>query len=284
MKDSPQITLGRIDYANAWPIFFHFREERLGGRVRLSTQVPSRLNAALRERELDVAAISSFAYAQNSEDYILLPGLSVSAEDRVNSILLFLKRPLEEVLRGTIAMTDTSATSVNLLRILMQEYYGATPRYLTTAPSLDDMLDQADAALLIGDTAIKASWRQTGCEVIDLGALWRSWTGHGMTFAVVAARRELALSQPDLLDEVHAALLESKRLSLREPEELVAKACRELGGEPSYWRRYFQELNYDLGPRQLAGLSLYFGYARKLGLLERDVRMEYWNDQTLSHG
>lgn len=284
MESRHPITLGRIDYANAWPIFFHFREEQLGGRVNLSTQVPSRLNEALQKGELDVAAISSFAYAQNSDDYVLLPGLSVSAEDRVNSILLFMKRPLEQVLRGTIAMTDTSATSVNLLRILMQEYYGATPQYKTTAPSLDDMLEIADAALLIGDTAIKASWRQTGCEVIDLGALWRRWTGHGMTFAVVAARKDIARRQPQLMSELHDALLDSKRRSLDDLEPLITKACRELGGEAEYWRRYFQELNYDFGPSQQAGLSLYLRYARKLGLLNRDVRMQYLNQQSLSHG
>ena len=284
MESTHPITLGRIDYANAWPIFFHFREELLGGRVHLSTQVPARLNEALNKRELDVAAISSFAYAQHSEDYVLLPGLSVSAEDRVNSILLFMKRPLEEVLRGTIAMTDTSATSVNLLRILMHEYYGASPQYKTMAPSLDDMLESADAALLIGDTAIKASWRKTGCEVIDLGALWRSWTGHGMTFAVVAARKDIASSHASLLSELHEALLESKRRSLQDLSPLIAKACSELGGEAEYWQRYFQELNYDFGPSQQAGLALYLRYARKLGLLNQDVRMQYLNHQSLSHG
>ncbi|MFS0722650.1 menaquinone biosynthesis protein [Paenibacillus sp. 1P07SE] len=284
MESRHPITLGRIDYANAWPIFFHLHEARLGGGVQVTTQVPARLNAGLQRGELDVAAISSFAYAQHSDDYILLPGLSVSSEDRVNSILLFMKRPLEEVLQGTIAMTNTSATSVNLLRILMHNYYGAQPHYTTTAPSLDDMLESADAALLIGDTAIKASWRDTGCQIIDLGALWRRWTGHGMTYAVVAARKDVAQQQPELLSELHEALLDSKRRSLQQPELLVARACEELGGEPAYWRRYFQELNYDLGPSQQAGLSLYFRYARELGLLEQDVRMQYLNHQSLSHG
>ncbi|WP_274651648.1 menaquinone biosynthetic enzyme MqnA/MqnD family protein [Paenibacillus humicola] len=278
-KNRP-ITIGRIDYANAWPIY-HYAEELLPeGRFRIEQKVPSALNRAMRMGELDITSMSSFAYAQNAEHYLLLPDLSVSARGRVNSILLFTRKPIEDVLGGTIALTATSATSVNLLKIIMSLYFEASPAYLTMEPSLDDMLEQADAALLIGDTAIQASWASRDLTVLDLGELWRSWTGCGMTFALCAVRRETAEAEPEAVSAVLRAFTESKRRSIRALQPLVDKACRELGGEPAYWNRYFRELHYDFGPEEQSGLSLYFRYALRLGLLEHDVDMQFFEDQT----
>ncbi|REE94277.1 futalosine synthase [Paenibacillus taihuensis] len=277
------ITVGRIDYANVWPIF-HYAEEQLpSDQFKIEKRVPSALNRALRQGEIDITSMSSFAYAENAENYLLLPDLSVSAKGRVNSILLFLKKPLEEVLKGRIALTTTSATSVNLLKILMKLYYNAEPSYITMEPKLDEMLEEADAALLIGDTAITASWEnaERGLQVIDLGELWRNWTGYGMTFALVAVRREIAETYPEMVAEVHRALTASKEKSLRELTPLVEKACMLLGGGPAYWSRYFKELHYDFGANEQAGLTLYFDYAHQLGLLPNEVQMKFFEDQNV---
>ncbi|MBM7564489.1 menaquinone biosynthesis protein [Paenibacillus sacheonensis] len=280
MGTNRPITVGRIDYANVWPIF-HYAEQQLPeDRFRIEKRVPAALNRALRQGEIDITSMSSFAYAENADNYLVLPDLSVSAKGRVNSILLFMKKPLDQVLRGRIAMTTTSATSVNLLKILMKLYYQAEPSYVTMEPSLDDMLAEADAALLIGDTAIHASWanRHKGLAVIDLGELWRSWTGYGMTFALVAVRREVAERDPEAVSDVLHALTESKERSLRDLNPLIAKACAQLGGEPSYWHRYFHELHYNFGSDEQAGLSLYFDYAHQLGLLPHEVHMRFFED------
>lgn len=274
------LTVGRIDYANVWPIF-HYAEQQLpADRFRIEKRVPAALNKALRQGEIDVTSMSSFAYAEHADNYLLLPDLSVSAKGRVNSILLFLKKPLEEVLVGRIAMTATSATSVNLLKILMKLYYNAEPSYITMEPNLEDMLAEADAALLIGDTAIQASWanRHGGLVVIDLGELWRNWTGYGMTFALVAVRKEIAEKAPQAVADVLHALTASKERSLRDLQPLVDKACAQLGGEASYWSRYFNELNYNFGSDEQAGLNLYFDYAHRLGLLPHEVRMRFFSD------
>ncbi|WP_308639139.1 menaquinone biosynthetic enzyme MqnA/MqnD family protein [Paenibacillus silvisoli] len=274
------ITVGRIDYANVWPIF-HYAEQQLPQeRFRIEKRVPAALNKALKQGEVDITSMSSYAYAENANDYLLLPNLSVSARGRVNSILLFLKKPLEDVLKGRIAMTATSATSVNLLKIIMKLYYKAEPSYVTMEPNLDDMLEEADAALLIGDTAIQASWanKERGMAVIDLGELWRNWTGYGMTFALVAVRKEIAAADPEAVSTVLHALTESKERSLSDLRPLVDKACTLLGGEADYWTRYFQELHYNFGSDEQAGLTLYFDYAHQLGLLPHEVQMQFFTD------
>ncbi|MBW7473444.1 menaquinone biosynthesis protein [Paenibacillus oenotherae] len=274
------ITIGRIDYANVWPIF-HYAEQMLpGDRFIIDKRVPSALNGAMKRGEVDITAMSSFAYAEHADDYLLLPDLSVSAKGRVNSILLFMKEPLERVLQGTIALTATSATSINLLKIIMSLHYGANPSYVTMEPDLDSMLQHADGALLIGDPAIQASWQDRGLTVIDLGELWQRWTGYGMTFALFAVRRETAAERPQEVAAVLRALSESKRKSLKDRGPLIDQACRQLGGESGYWDRYFQELSYDFGSEEQAGLKLYFDYAQQLRLLRHEVRMQFFIENT----
>jgi chorismate dehydratase len=270
------IRIGRIDYTNVWPVFHHFDPAQLNVPAEIVSEMPATLNRKLKSGDIDMAAISSFAYGVSSRSYYLLPNLSVSAHVKVNSILLFLKSPLERVIRGRIALTTTSATSVNLLKIIMTKFYGGNPEYFEAEPSLDGMLEQADAALLIGDHAIRASWENRGYRVLDLGEVWSLWTGHGMTFALWAVRRDAAQAHPGEVQALFEGLLDSKRRTAKDMDSVIAKAIRSIGGTSSYWRYYFDHLNHDFGPEQQAGLLLYFRYARELGLMDEDVVLEPW--------
>lgn len=270
MGSDRTLAVGRIDYANAWPLFHYVDQEALSPHgAAIVSRIPAELNRALMNGELALSAVSSFAYARHADDYLLLPDLSVSSDGTVHSILLFLNKPLDQVRNGLIAMTNTSATSVNLLKVLMSVYLEGDPRYVTMEPDLELMLEQADAALLIGDTAIQASWQNTAHQVIDLGEMWHRFTGFGMTYAVAAVRKDAALQHPEAVAAVQQAMQASKRRSLSDIEPLVKQACVALGGDSAYWRRYFRTLQYDFGERRQEGLRLYFQYAVKLGLLER---------------
>lgn len=271
------LVVGRIDYANAWPLFHHLDSliSHSDTNIQVVSKVPALLNQMLQEGSLQVSAISSFSYGKNSEDYVLLPNLSVGSEGNVHSILLILKEQIETNPPKRIAVTTTSATSVNLLKILMKKYYELDPVYEPAEPDLDSMLENADAALLIGDTAIHASWEKKGRQVIDLGGVWNAWTGLAMTYAVVAARKETAELYPAALRSLYEAMLASKRLSLSDLSPLVDKACQELGGAPAYWNMYFTNLQYHFGRKQQEGLSLYFRYAKELGLLDQDAALRF---------
>ncbi|MCD9021200.1 menaquinone biosynthetic enzyme MqnA/MqnD family protein [Cohnella silvisoli] len=267
------IKLGRISYTNAWPVFHHFDPAELPFQTELHSDMPATLNRKLRAGEIDIAAISSYAYGISSASYYLLPNLSVSSFGRVQSILLFLKSPLEKVIHGKIALTTTSATSVNLLKIIMEKFYGGKPTYEDAEPSLESMLENADAALLIGDHAIRASWLKHGYRVLDLGEVWNLWTGQWMTYALWAVHRETAHRYPEALQSIYNGLLESKRKSTDDLEPIVSKALHQIGGTSPYWHNYFQHLCHDFGAEQKAGLQLYFQYARELGLMSDEVQL-----------
>jgi chorismate dehydratase len=278
MRSDQPLFVGRIDYANAWPLFHYATEDVLAPHTaHIVSRIPAQLNRALVNGELAMSAVSSFAYAYHADQYLLLPDLSVSSDGAVHSILLFSKKPLEQLRNGRIALTNTSATSVNLLKILMSCYVEGNPSYETMEPNLDLMLEHADAALLIGDTAIHASWVDKGLQVFDLGDMWHRFTGFGMTYAVVAVSKEAALAQRDVIASVHRAMIESKNKSLADLSPLVRQACDQLGGAPDYWTYYFETLKYDFAQHRQEGLRLYFRYAAQLGLLEREPELAFFN-------
>ncbi|TDL54087.1 menaquinone biosynthesis protein [Paenibacillus dendritiformis] len=275
------IRIGRIDYTNVWPIFYHFQPKNTRAVLDMIPAVPAGLNQAMREGRIDMGPISAFAYGISSEQYTLFPNLSVSAHGRVNSIFLFLKKPLEEALRGKIALTTTSATSTNLFKIIAAKFYHARPEYIPMDPDLEAMMAEADGAVLIGDHAIRASWNNPGYEVIDLGELWRQWTGHWMTFAVWAVNRDVIREHGDDIKIIMEAFEASKRKSLLDPRPLAQEAVRTIGGTVGYWMNYFTNLNYDFDRPQQEGLQCYFQYAYELGLIDHEVRLELWSENTV---
>ncbi|WP_176444811.1 menaquinone biosynthesis protein [Paenibacillus herberti] len=277
VANSRPIGVGRIDYTNAWPLFHYVPDETEDYRIVRS--VPSGLNRMLQQGELGVSAVSSFIYGMEPQRYVLLPGLSVGTVGPVRSILLFLKKPLKEVLRGKIAMTDTSATSVSLLKMILRLRYDGNPEYTVMKPDLGAMLKDNDAALLIGDSAIRASWESHGLEVMDLGREWKEWTGLGMTYAVVAARREAVENSRSEVLRIHEDLLASRRRSTANLEPLVQRAVASIGGTKAYWTEYFTGLQYDFGPELREGLELYYRYAHELGLVDGKAVLEFMNSQ-----
>ncbi|WP_168119157.1 menaquinone biosynthesis protein [Paenibacillus sp. HB172176] len=274
------IAIGEIDYANAWPLFIGLERYLTGISYERKPHVPSQLNRLLSIGELDMAAVSSFAYGQHAESYALMPQLSVGSIGKVHSILLFLKKPLEEELPSRIAVTTTSATSVNLLKIVMAMKWQCTPEYIACEPRLEEMLAHSDAALLIGDPAIKASWENRDMHVVDLGEMWHNWTGLGMTYAVVAVRREAIASAANEVNRVHEAMKDTLRYNLLHREQLSDRACRVLGGSRKYWDHYFRSLQYDFGEKLRDGLALYYSYAWQLGLLDSPVDMRFMEEQS----
>lgn len=277
-----EILIGKISYTNAWPMYHHLKVDRLSQPSRLVSEVPSVLNQGILDKTLDVAPVSSFAYGLGSEQLLLLPDLSVSSHGAVKSILLFSRKPIQELGDASIALTNTSATSVNLLKIIMSKAYHCSPTYVVCEPNLDAMMENHDAALLIGDHAITASWQEHGFIVTDLGEIWKSWTGHSMTFALWTVHRSFAQKNEAFIAELVGAFEKSKQESLANLDSLVQEAYEKIGGTRDYWHSYFTNLCYDFNDKIQTGLQLYFDYAHELGLLDHKVHMELWSNNTLT--
>ena len=116
------LRIGRIAYLNVAPYFHYLSEEGFCGEI--ISGVPSELNAMLADGSIDACPSSSFEYGLHADDYLLLPGHSISSFGPVHSVLLFTPGPLNGLSGEEIAITGESATSINLLKILLKEFCG----------------------------------------------------------------------------------------------------------------------------------------------------------------
>lgn len=278
------VRIGKINYANVWPVFYDFPGDRLQARTALIEQTPTELNRALLAGEIEMGFISAFAYLQNPQRYLLFPDLSISAQGEVSSILLFHDRPIAEICSGRIALPITSATSVHMLKVILEGMFAGKPNYMTVEPDLDRMIRhcQADAALLIGDDAIRASFKPLTRYVTDLGKLWHERTGHAMTYAVWAIREDFAQREPELIDHIYGELLRSLHEGSRHLNELAEQAAVSYGGSRPYWDNYYRQLEYGFGSREHIAMRYYHTALTGIGCSLPPFQLNLWQPNTMN--
>lgn len=267
-QDAPRRPrVGHIQFLNCLPIYYGLVRTGALLDVDLTKDTPDRLSDALVSGDLDVGPISLVEYLRNAEDLLLLPDLAVGSDGPVLSVNLVSQHPLAELTGRRVALGSTSRTSVLLARMLLAERYRVWPEYYRCPPDLGAMMLEADAAVLIGDTALRALYEgpALGLTVTDLGAAWREWTGLPMVFAVWAVRRDFAERHPGQVKDVHEAFLRSRDLCLTQIDDVAADAARwEVFDAPTL-ANYFRTLDFSLGARQQDGLRMFAGKAAVAG-------------------
>ncbi|MCL7745907.1 menaquinone biosynthesis protein [Halalkalibacter alkaliphilus] len=276
------VVIGEISYTNILPFFYHLDKKMLTEyNCQFVPQVPAQLNNEMSKGRIDIGGISSYAYAENASRYTLLPNLSVTSYGAVNSIFLFSKVPLQELNGKKVALTWSSASSVHLLKIILEHFHSLQISYTTMNPNVTSMLKDHDACLLIGDDAIVARRKYaTSLYHYDLGELWYEKTGLPMTFAVFAVRNEALRNHPSLVGLIYRSFLQSKLESeSKNYQPMIASILKTHGGEKAFWDHYFQKLCNDFGPEEQKGLSYYFDLLYQLNYLSQPVKvLRIWDE------
>lgn len=270
------LTVGHIAYANCVPFFHYLRESGFTGRI--VPGVPSELNRLLATGAIDISPSSAFEYARNWRNYVLLPGHSISACGPVQSVLLFSPRPLDQIGSGPIDLTPDSASSVNLLRVLLGEYLAADPAICRPAMApVEELAAQGGSVLVIGDRALRLAAALRGTtQIHDLGELWWRFTGLPFVFALWIVRQEAALAKEAALRRLQEQLGTSRRRAFADLAGVAAHTPeRAWMGEAAlldYWRC----MSYELEASHLAGLTRYFQLCFKHGLLPDEPPLRFF--------
>ena len=257
--------MGHIQFLNCLPIYWGLVRSGALLDVELTKDTPDRLNDALVRGDLDIGPISLVEYLRHADDLLLLPDLAVGSDGPVLSVNLVSTKPLTDL--RTVALGSTSRTGVLLAKMLLAEVHGVRPEFFRCPPELGTMLLEADAAVVIGDVALRALYEAPalGLTVTDLGAAWREWSGLPMVFAVWAVRKDFALANPGVVKDVHEAFLRSRDLCLDELDEAADAAARWEPFDADTLATYFRTLDFSLGARQVAGLREFATRAAALG-------------------
>jgi chorismate dehydratase len=263
MNTMPALRLSVVQYLNTVPLIWGMLHGNQRGKFDLQLTVPSGCADAIAERRADVGIVPSIEY-QRIEDIKIIPGMSIASKFEVKSVLLLSKMPLAEV--QTVALDESSRTSAALVRILLQKFYSRQVTYLPAAPDPEEMLRQADAALLIGDPAL--AYRGPA-EVFDLAREWRKFTGLPFVFAVWMGHSSANLSRRR---EDFSA---SRDFGLGHIDEIAAEYAPKLGLTPSVVRLYLtRNIDYSLDEENLQGLKLFYKLAHEVGITsaEKEIR------------
>lgn len=286
-----KLRISIVQYLNTAPLVWGFTNGPLRGKYDLSFTLPSQCAYDLRNGRADVAIIPAIEY-QRIDDLVILPDMAIASKKQVRSLLIVSKKPIEQV-RG-FALDSSSRSTQALTRILCAEKWKIAPTFFEASPDLAEMLEQADAALLIGDPALRISLGieqgsrmgtegQTICPAAALGITssemlyvydavteWKSLTGLPAVLAVWAARRDVATP------EVTADFLASRDFGLSRIAEISYDASLELELSAQALETYLRRnIDFSLDSENRLGLDLYYQHAARLGLIPKARPIEW---------
>ena len=262
------LRLGQIEYANCTPIFHALKELFAASGYEYVGGVPAQLNALLAAGAIDVCPSSSIVYALQPERFLIIPDISISSCGPVQSVFLFSVLPIEELNGKKILVTAESATSVNLLKILLEKRFGCKCTFRTTKEPYQQALKEAPAVLLIGDSALKAAQSVANLFVYDLGELWYQWTKTPFVFALWLASRSAFEEHFDAIHELASHLRLCKAYASANLER-IADASPDVVwmGREDLLRYWKNNISYDLSDEHRSGLKLFFQLAAEMNLI-----------------
>ena len=292
-KNMDKLRISIVEFLNTAPLVWGFTDGPLAGKYDLSFAVPSQCAEDLKAGRADVGIIPAIEY-QRMENAVVLPGMAIAAKNEVRSILVVSKVPIDQA--RTFALDTNSRSSVGLVRILCRRHWNIAPEFIDSSPDAEEMLSRADAALMIGDPALRLRLKVDALQakvpegkdccgsgdaeplvkgvqtlfVYDVAQQWREMTGHSCVLAIWVARRGRVT--PEIAQDFQA----SREYGLAHIAEIAEGAALKLDLPPRDLERYLSEnINFSLDEENLAGLNLYFQECVRAGLIPRARELEF---------
>lgn len=272
-----QPRLGHINFINCLPLSYGLSYGGFARGLSIEAAVPAVLNQLIIEGKLDAGPVSSIIYARHSRKLLILPDVSISANGGLESILLVAKRPIHELGGARIALTNKSATSHCLLKIILQQFYQVVPEYHISGLSLDaGVMEDADAVLFIGDDALYAYHnRIEGYFYYDLGAEWKNLTGLRMVYAVWVVNRDFVQERPDDAAAIYRRVTGGFAYGLDHIDDAVDTLVGKMPFTTGQLSHYIHLLNYRFTSEHQQALTTYYRLAHGLGLIEAVPEIEF---------
>ena len=264
-----RVRLGCVEYLNARPLVVGLEH---APEFSLRFDVPARCAELLHAGDIDLGLIPSIECLRGPEPYAIVPSVAVSSTGPVASVALYTRRNPRDI--RSVALDTTSRTSVALTRVIARKAFGVSPDLVTMAPSLEPMLAEADAALIIGDRALFLDHVAAGATKIDLGETWTRVTGLPFVYAFWAGR-------PGAVAPAQVRALQQARAAGEASSAAVARSC--FPGDPAaqaVGEQYLRDnIRHSLGAPEIEGLRAFYSYAAELGLVDFDGSMRFYAER-----
>ena len=262
MTEAPDSNLkpkiAAISYLNTVPLVWGLLHGPQQNLLDVSFCLPSEAADRLAGGTADVGIVSSIEVPR--QDLTCYPEIGIASFGRVRSLLLIAKCPLSEV--RVLAADTSSRTTVVLAQILLNLDYGASPILVPTRPDLKTMLDVADAAVIIGDPALRLNPAELEYASYDLGELWTNFSGKPMIYAMWSGKPNRASA------ETFAILDASYRYGKQNLDSIIISETKRQGLPADLVSTYLRDnIKFELNSTYISGLETYYQHARALSLL-----------------
>jgi predicted solute-binding protein len=253
--------IGKIPYLNSVPFYANLEKEQ----YKILPITPRRMGVLSKQGQIDAGLFSLMDYFEQEEQLELM-GWCIATRDQVKSVMLFSNEGWNRLDGKIIGITDDTATSVKLLKVLLQKKYGVRAKFERLHSGVNDY-SKYDAVLLIGDEALR--WNKTGLNgfelVYDLAKEWYDWQKLPFVFAVWAMKKSLSPeTKRELGSLVHSSLAKSQD-ELALIGELHGKQIGLTAEEAS---EYLAGFNFHLGEREREAMGKFREFAAEVGLVK----------------
>jgi len=271
-----RLRIAAINFLNPAPLMWDFEhaplDSALARRYRIDRMLPSECAARLVSGQADLGLIPIAALAANP-GLRILPGCTIASKHHVRSLLLVRRasQPIQAI--RTVAADTASRTTVTYARILFHKWGNPSVPFIPLAADLDRMLDQADAAIVIGDPALLAleerlnRFERSGEELVyhDLAHEWISLTG----LPFVSAVWSFAPAGGKTFDEsIVEDCIASRDHGLQNIDTLVAEWSARLPIPEQTIRTYLtSNIHYILDEECIEGMRGFYRMAAEVGAL-----------------
>jgi chorismate dehydratase len=207
---------------------------------------PKRLAEMLERKEIDFAPVPSFYFLKKKDMLKSYEFCIASLKKALSVVVISNGKRLDE---DCIAITNQTLTSVNLLRIILEERRMKNRLVMLNESKASELLKHCKHALVVGDEAIKA--RMIYRVVMDLGEEWYELTGYPMVFGISASLRERNAGR------ISKLLIESVDWGIKHLSEVVEVARQKFSMPAEFLEKYFTALSYRVGAKERKGLKAF---------------------------
>ncbi len=272
------VKVGVINYLNTFPVYYGIEKGivKLPRNTVLVKGVPTVLNRLLEEEDIDISVISSFEYAKNHRNLVILPNLSIGARKSVMSVLFLSREPIEKLEGKKVYLTNASLTSKILLLIYFRNL-GIKPKIEEFEYSRGIPTDNHYGVLVIGDDALTLRHHNDYRYVYDLAEIWYGLTGLPFVFALWCVNRSSLNKKNEDIDTVIGMIYKSKDVGKKNYRKIAMEKSKELGIPYSDCIRYLRTLHFDLGKNYIKGLVRFFDIAYREKFLDELPELSFYS-------
>jgi aminodeoxyfutalosine synthase len=254
--------IGKIPYLNSVPFYENIERRQF----KILPVTPRRMGLLSAKGMLDAGLFSLVNFIQQ-KDHLDHLDYCIATRDQVKSVLLFSNHGWQDLKGKIIGITDDTATSVMLLRVLLAKRYGVKAVFKRMNSGVNNYTE-FDAVLLIGDEALRS--RKTGLagfEIIyDLATEWYEWKKLPFVFALWAVQKTMPTKQKDeLLGIIQQSLVRAED----NYAAVGASHAKRIGLTSDESVEYLEGFNFRVGERERVSIEIFQGFLQELESIER---------------